>query len=117
MDKKELLIDLCANLEKELNMMGGKLTHKVEFVSGLKSHDYYLPMMHIGTTNSLPDTIIMAWFVEVWVDGKCIFRESHVPRESEVLETVEGFLTNRVLSRIFTFGVMLSKKLIDERSH
>jgi hypothetical protein len=72
-------------------------------------------MMHIGTTRTLPDGVRMAWFVEVWVDGKCIFREAQVPHETEALEIVEGFLISRVLRHIFTFGVMSSKKFIDER--
>jgi len=117
MGKKELLIELCSNLEKDLNMREAKTaqTHKVEFFSGMKTGGYYLPMMHIGTTKTLPDTIQMAWFVEVWVDGDCIFRESHLPHETETLEIVEGFLITRVMRNIFTFGVMSSKKFIDER--
>ena len=115
MEKKELLIELCDNLEKELNQREGKQTHKVELQSGLKPESYFTPMMHIGTTRTLPDGVRMAWFVEVWVDGKCIFRESHVPHETEALEIVEGFLISRVLRHIFTFGVMSSKKFIDER--
>lgn len=115
MDEKELLIQLCDNLEKELNQRERKETHKVELQSGLKPENYFTPMMHIGTTRTLPDEVIMAWFVEVWVDGKCIFREYHVPKETEQLEIVEGFLMSRVLRHIFTFGVMSSKKFIDGR--
>lgn len=115
MDKKELLIELCDKLEKELNQREGKETHKVELQSGLKPETYFTPMIHIGTTRTLPDEVRMAWFVEIWVDGKCILRESHLPKETELLETVEGFLISRVLRHIFTFGVMSSKKFIDER--
>ena len=114
MDKKELLIELCDNLQRELNGREGKQTHKVELQSGLKPENYFTPMMHIGTTRTLPDGVRMAWFVEEWVDGKCIFRETHVPHETEALEIVEGFLISRVLRHIFTFGVMSSKKFIDE---
>src|SRR3990167_5002937 len=114
MDKKELLIELCANLEKELNMREKASTHKVKFVSGLKPNNYFTPMMHIGTTKTLPNSIRAAWFVEVWVDSKCIFRESYIPHKTEDLEIVEGFLTSKILRHIFTFGVMSSKKIIDE---
>ena len=107
MDKKKLLIELCDNLEKELNQIEGKETHKVELQSGLKPEN-------LGTTKTLPSGVRMAWFVEVWVDGKCIFRESHLPDKTEALEIIEGVLVSRVLIQIFTFGVMSSKKFIDD---
>ena len=115
MDKKELLIALCNNLEKELNEREGQQTHKVELQSMLKPENYFTPMMHIGTTRTLPDKVRMAWFVEVWVDGKCIFRESSVPHETEDLKIIETVLINRILRLIFTFGVMSSKKFIDHQ--
>jgi hypothetical protein len=116
MEQKRILQDLCSNLERELNER--KETNQrrtVEFFSGLKPSDYYLPMMHIGTTKSIPTERKMAWFVEVGVDGKVIFRESYIPKESEDLKIVEGFLISKALRNIFTFGVMSSKKYIDER--
>jgi len=116
MEQKLILQELCSNLEKELNER--KETNQrrtVEFFSGLKPSDYYLPMMHIGTTKSIPTEGKMAWFVEVGVDGKVIFRESYIPKESEDLKIVEGFMISRVLRNIFTFGVMSCKKFIDER--
>ena len=115
MEQKLILQELCSNLEKELNER--KETNQrrtVEFFSGLKPSDYYLPMMHIGTAKSIPTEGRMAWFVEVGVDGKVIFRESYIPKESEDLKIVEGFMISRVLRNIFTFGVMSSKKFIDE---
>jgi len=114
MDKKELLIELCANLEKELNMRESKQIHQVKFSSGLKALNYFTPAMHIGTTKTLPNSLKSAWFVEVWIDGKCIFRESHVLNKTDALEMVEELLINRVLRSIFTFGVMSSKKFIDD---
>jgi len=116
MDQKLILQELCSNLERELNER--KETNQrrtVELFSGLKPSDYYLPQMHIGTTKSIPTEGRMAWFVEVGVDGKVIFRESYLPKESEDLKIVEGFMISRVLRNIFTFGVMSSKKFIDEQ--
>ena len=116
MEHKLILQELCSNLERELNER--KETNQrrtVEFFSGLKPSDYYLPKMHIGTTKSIPTEGRMAWFVEVGVDGKVIFRESYIPKESEDLKIVEEFMISRVLRNIFTFGVMSSKKFIDER--
>jgi len=70
--------------------------------------------MHIGTSKSIPVHGVMSWFVEVIVDGKVIFRESYIPKESERLITVEGFLIKRVLRNIFTFGVASSKQFIED---
>lgn len=114
MNKKELLIELCDNLQKELNEREIIQNHKVELQSGFKPSNYFTPMAHIGTTKTSLDETQMAWFVEVWIDSKCIFRESHIPSENEKIEIVEGFLLNRVLRHIFTFGVMSSKRFIDE---
>jgi hypothetical protein len=111
---KELLIELCDNLQQELNQREGEEIHEVELRSGLKPEGYFTSMMHIGTTRTLPDAVRMAWFVEVWVDGECVFRESSVPHKTEPLEIVEGFLITKVLRNIFTFGVMSSKKFIDD---
>ena len=111
---KELLIELCDNLEKELNEREGEQSHKVELQSGLKPENYFTPAMHIGTTSSIPDRVRMAWFVELWVDGECIFRENYVPKKTEDLKIVEGFLISRVLNRIFAFGVMTSKSFLDK---
>ena len=116
MEQKLILQELCSNLERELNER--KETNQrrtVEFFSGLKPSDYYLPQMHIGTTKSIPKESRMSRFVEVGVDGKVIFRESYLPRKSEDLKIVEGFMISKVLRNIFTFGVMSSKKFIDER--
>jgi hypothetical protein len=117
MEQKLILEELCSNLEKELNER--KETNQrrtVEFFSGLKPYDYYLPQMHIGTTKSIPtEDEMMAWVVEVGVDGKVIFRDSYLPKESEDLEIVEGFMISRILRNIFTAGIISSKKFIDER--
>lgn len=116
MEKKIILQELCSNLERELNER--KETNQrrtVEFFSGLKPSDYYLPQMHIGTIKSIPTKGRMAWFVEVGVDGKVIFRESYILKESKDLKIVEELMISRVLRNIFTVGVMTSKKFIDER--
>jgi len=115
MDRKTILQELCSDLEKDLNQRDetGK-ERRVELFSGLKPFDYFLPTMHIGTSKSIPVHGVMSWFVEVIVDGKVIFRESYIPKESERLITVEGFLIKRVLRNIFTFGVASSKQFIED---
>jgi len=116
MEIKTLLQELCNTLQKELNERDKPTQpRKVDFVSGLKPENYWLPLMYFGTGKPSP-IVRMAWFVEIWIDGKCIFRQSHIPHESEDLNIVEGFLIRRVLRDAFTFGVMASKKFIDENT-
>jgi len=115
MDIKLLVIELCNNLEKELNSRG-KFDYKrtVEFFSGMKPSDYFLPMMHIGTTKTIPVNGVNAWFVEIFIDNKCVFRESAIPNNTESLEIIEQHLIQRVLRNIFTFGLMTTKDYIDK---
>lgn len=111
----KLLESLCSNLERELNERNEtseKIT--VEFFSGLKPNEYFLPSMHIGTTKSTPTKGTMAWFVEISIDKKVIFRESCVPKQDEDLEIIEGMLRARILRNIFTFGVMTSKSYLEK---
>lgn len=115
MEKKIILQELCDNLEKELNIKEETAIRRtVNLFSGFKPSGYYLPQIHIGTTKTVDSRFEMAWFVEISIDGKVIFRESYIPKESECLNIVECFMINRILRNIFTYGVMSSKKFIDD---
>jgi len=108
-----LLEELCSNLEKWLNLREDFPRSTVEFFSGLKPHDYFLPAIHIGTTKSILESRALAWFVEIRVDDVVIFRESYVPNPKEDLKIVEGMLRTRMLQNIFNYGVMSSKHQLD----
>lgn len=114
MNTKNLLTELCGNLEKELNQREGKQVHKVELLSGLKPSGYRIPMTHTEPVNVLSDNIRMFWFVEIRIDNKCIFAESHIPRENEQHEVVEDLLMTRTLRHIFTFGIMSVSDFVDK---
>lgn len=118
---KSILVELCENLQGVLNLQEQVVkkpaTHKVELVSQLKPDNYWLPMMHLGTSKKASDEIRNAWFVEVYVDGKCIFRESYLPRESEDLKIVEGMLITRMLKNVFCYGIMSSKQQMETMSN
>jgi len=114
MDTKTLLIELCENLQSELNYIQETPRERsVCLYSGTKPENYWLPNIYISTTKPVPKELTMAWFVELIIDGQVIFRETHVPRDSEDLKIVEAFLLKRLLRNIFTFGVMESKKYLD----
>lgn len=114
MKKKDLLIGLCENLEEEMNDRELHPFHKVRFESSLKPNGYYLPEIHLGTSKSMPVKELLSWFVEIWVDGTCIFRQSQIPHESDHLESIEAHLIDRVLRDVFTYGIMSSKKFIED---
>ena len=106
--KKKLLICLCKRLELQLNMMNRGSHVKVELFSGIKPSNYYSPAIHIGTSKSIPNKQINAWFVEVFVDGICIFRDS-MPSTGK---KTEGILIDRTIQSIFNYGVMASRDVI-----
>lgn len=120
---KSILVELCDNLQEVLNLqeqvVNKPATHKVKLVSEMKQDNYWLPMMHLGTTKTISEGtgLKMAWFVEVYVDGKCIFRESYLPRENEDLEVVEGMLVTRMLKNVFCYGIMSSKHQMETMSN
>lgn len=112
MEKKIILQELCSTLEKQLNEYEGSVRKRtVEFFSGAKPFNYYLPAIHTGTTKSIPAEIKMAWYVEISVDGKVVFRDSYLPQKGGNFEGAEELLINRVLSEIFRFGVMSSREM------
>lgn len=114
MNVKEDIIELCEQLEFSLNIQeqGMELSKKrsVKFVYGEKPANYYLPVMHIGTTSTIPTKIEMAIFAEIFVDNVCVIRESYMPKESENLEIVEEAILRRLLQMIFNCGVMRAYK-------
>lgn len=115
---KELLISLCQGLQERSKLRSdNKTPYTVEFFSGLKPKGYWLPQMHMGTTATVTDIVDQEWYVEIFVNKKCIFRECGIPSKSEDLRDVEESLVNRVIFNIFAHGVMTAKKNIDDRDN
>lgn len=118
MEKKVILQELCSTLEKQLNELEGSVRKRtVGFFSGAKPFNYYLPEIHTGETKLIPTEIKTAWYIEISVDGKVVYRDSYLPEKSGDFEGVEELLANRALGYIFRFGVMLCKDIIDKRAH
>lgn len=108
---KQDLIYLCGNAERALTNWKKLMPEewKVELVSELKPFDHYIPQIHIGTSSPIQQYKQMAWFVEIYVGGKCVIRESYIPKENEDLKIVEGMLITRTINNIFFNGVMGTK--------
>lgn len=112
MEKKQIIQEMCSRLEYHLNIQSTQ-KRTVEFFSGLKPSQYFLPHMSIG--REIPTRT--AWFVEIFVDGMCIFRESYVPSKGDSLEIIESKLIDVLLQQVFNFGVTSAEKLIKKYSN
>lgn len=108
---KDEVIELCSHLQNMLNFKEEK--HKVDFFLGFKPSIYYLPMIHIGTSSSINNKKENALFAEIFVDGRCIFRESYIPRETEDLKVAEGMLITRLIKSVFCHGVWSQKQVLE----
>ncbi len=116
MEKKIFLQELCLELEEQLNYRSNlDKHHTVEFFSGLKPDNYLLPMIHIGTTQSMLSELKLIWFVEISIDGTVIFREYSVPEENEDLKIIEEFVIDKTIHNVFNRGIISSKNFMDER--
>lgn len=111
MDTKELLKDLCKNLEREINFLKAGDYKKVYFFSGLRPHTFLPNQMTVGTAREERNE--MMHVVEIRIDDKIIFLESYIPKKSEDLNIVEGMMLNRLLRNVFNYGVLASKQAIE----
>ena len=109
MSIKDVILLLCANLEENLNDRDGENIHKVELVCEIKPSGYFLPQIHLGTSKTalLHNKEQEALFVELWLDNRCLFRNSNIPYKSdtEFLHMIEYHLLTDLLNTIFRFGV------------
>lgn len=104
---KEFIIDLCAGLEKTLNL--GDVRHEVTFFLGFKPDTYFLPQVHYGHGMPNTDNIMHCIYAEIFVNRTCIFRESYVLKEEEETPKAEAEVMNRILQSVFNYGVTGSK--------
>jgi hypothetical protein len=109
---KELIEELCDGLRHRINM--GDQSHTVRFDNSVKPSDYWLPSMIIGRVAPRKTD---SWFCEIFIDDVCIFREQYHLREGEDLQVVEGATQMRLLTSVFTAGVMMSKQLQEKFQH
>lgn len=100
---------------KMVNNQGNNIINpieKLELFSGEKPSGYYAPNMFIGS-NSNPESMHLheklrmtpAWFVEIWVDGICVFRESRMSNRGEDPQKFEQGLIDNVVKGIFVYGL------------
>lgn len=119
MDKKQLLIDLCKNFERAMNVTDKEgRAHIVNFFIGPKPYDYFA--IKKGNNESLKflqDRTGINYYAEIRINEKCIFRESIFVREEEHIGHAEEFLLNRMLQSIFGYGVSQAERIINHRDN
>ena len=111
MDTKELLEELCKNLERQINFSQAWNSKKVEFFSGLRPYTFLPSQMTVGIVRE--DRSEMMHVVEISIDEKVVFSESYIPRNGEDLKIVEAMMLTRLLRNIFNYGVLSSKQAIE----
>ena len=108
MSIKDVILLLCINTEEYLNDKADQNIHKVKLICEMKPSGYFLPQIHPGTSKTvhLQDREQEALFVELWLDERCLFRQSNIPENVEVTHFVEFYLLTELLNTVFRFGVI-----------
>lgn len=104
--------ELCHHLEMVASLVKKV---KVEYFNGKKPSGYHVPKF-ITTKMALSgeaDKIRMAWYAEIFVDGRCIFRESWMPSDDD-WELAEKKANKKLIESIFCYGVMSSKQFMED---
>ena len=115
MNSKVVLYELCKIIQQEIDERGdsNSLIKKVELIVHMKPADYYLPQTTITTSATIGKSK-MALFIEIYGDDRCLIREYHVIDESDDINVVEGYLSERVIRTIFRFGLFSIARLYNK---
>ena len=105
---KDIIEKFCAEYASLTNQ-------KVEYFSGKKPSSYYVPQF-VTTKQAISgaaDNVILDWFEEVFVNDRCIFRESRIPIADNWTDA-EEVTRLRLMSSIFNCGVQSAKKILED---
>ncbi len=123
---KDLLKKYCDKFEKhlEINKKLGRIEFnkesKVELFSGLKPASYHVSSIldyikHPPYSKEPNKPNPLAWFVEIWIDGVCVWRKFKLNETGENLHQYEDELINQVMIEIFFIGMFNSWDFIKKR--
>jgi len=123
MNKEQLEKHL--NYFKELYNLAkrGNPINDIKLFSGIKPSSYFVPNLFVSR-NTTEETIkrheeirnAPSWFVEIWIDGLCIWRKSSlVECDISVAGVLEQGLIDAIADEIFCYGINSSWSLIKER--
>ena len=74
----------------------------VEVFSGIKPSSYYVPDI-LGYLGSLPPK--PSWFIEVYINGRCIWRKDKSNDNNENLSQYEDELAESIIREMVVYGV------------
>lgn len=97
---------MVASLDKKVN---------IEYFNGKKPAGYHAPQF-VTTKMAISgeaDKIRMAWYAEIFVDGRCIFRSDYHPSDDN-WELAEKRANQQLIESVFCYGVMSSKRFLEE---
>lgn len=92
-----------------INFKGEKEIKEIKLFSGIKLSSYYVP--EILTYLEYPPysdkrrTVELSWFVEIWIDGICIWRKSRSNEETNNLQMYEDELIEEMIRDIVICGL------------
>lgn len=87
----------------------------IKLTSEMKPDNYFIPQIWIGA--GLPnDESIPAWFVEIWINDLCVFRESKVANHGQDTnwKIIEESCLDRLLQNILSHGLTAAYKVSKE---
>lgn len=113
MTYKKQLIDLiedCKNIHGDINT--------VELTSGIKDSDHFVPNI-LNYLNYPPysergEVGKSAWFVEIWINNKCIWRKHEIIEENPK-GIYEEELCKKILREIMIYGLLASRDVIEKK--
>lgn len=81
-----------------------------KFFSGLKPARYWLPEIAFSTKHALEQREDLAWFCEIFVNNRCIYREIVPPHDKQTEKELEQTVLDKLVENVFLHGIMLQYK-------
>jgi len=81
--------------------------YKFDFISGWKPAKYFLPCIAFSTKHALEQREDLAWFCEIFVNNKCIYRECAPPNDKQTEKELEQRVLDNLVETVFLHGIVL----------
>lgn len=85
-------------------------------VTGYKPAGYWLPQTNLSKKNKEGTEPLILFFAEVFINGKCIFRQSAYPSENHSKEDTEELVLQNLLKEIIFCGLSRAFEIINVRN-
>ena len=81
--------------------------YKIELFSGKKPYNYFLPQ-------TIPVQIRPTWFVEIFINNICVWREFKIMKDDSNYKEIEEELSKRIFFSITAIGFLQNYKITNE---